>query len=121
MKPTIVVEHEGKKLSVLDIARMTGCKPTTIRSRIYAGWDTKRLLALKPESIVKFGNRGISKNEAEMDLNETPREKLPKCFLPLIGGYKKAKFGHYLRYNHRAAFDKWFEAEYVPSKQSQAA
>jgi hypothetical protein len=107
----IKLEFKGKKLPISGWAEETGINPETIRRRMELGWGIERLLTT-PANPMLNGNKTISKNDAELLLNDMKKEQLPPELAQLVQHYNGIKLGRYLRNHHRKAFDEWFDSVY---------
>jgi hypothetical protein len=118
----MTITHNGLTLTYREWATKTGIKPHTIETRISRGWDIKKVLET-PQV------RPPSKNDAMRELNEMAFEQLPKVFQKIVkatkygeagGASYKGLYGSFIRERHRAAFDKWFSDEYLPSRMNES-
>lgn len=116
-----MIEFNGKSMTVGQWSKETGLHHGTITNRLDQGWSAERTLTEKPDARYTTAKCKISKNEAEMTLNDTPYEQLPKCLTDLIPrtkrpviamGRAEAKYGQVFRRNHAAAFQRWFNETY---------
>lgn len=87
----------------------------TLHARLRNGWTMQR--TLEQPSIgqgTKMGP-GMSKNDAELELNALPFDSLPPQFQKIVKewNFKGNKYGKFLRSMARKAFDIWFEVEYL--------
>lgn len=115
----MIIAHEGRKLKITEWAKLKGLTPASIYRRLEDGWSIDRALNTPLDRAFTSSLPKITKNDAEMMLNELPYEKLPIMLAALIPeNYRsmKYKWGQYLRNEHRALFDLWFSREYKPKK-----
>jgi hypothetical protein len=111
------ITYDGKTLTLAEWSRATGIPSPSIHRRISEGWDLKRVLT-EPAKKDHSTNKDWSKNDAELELNDTQKEALPKELKPLIENYHGShkKYGKYVREKHREAFNRWYEAELARRK-----
>lgn len=89
------------------IARMNGIRPGTAHSRIERGWSPEEALTTPKNPIFHHG--ALTKNEAELWLNDVSMDKFPECLKKFLGKRAK-KNGARIRSEFRSEFDKWFES-----------
>ena len=103
-------EYQGRLCTVAELSQICGLSTNVVRGRLYKGHTVEEAMA----PIIK---KKISKNEAELYLNDIPRDQLPKVLLECMKRKicKSKRPGNWFRDEFRAEFDKWFEEEYVPA------
>lgn len=95
-------------------AKVTGLPPATIVSRKGRGWDDERTL-----TIPVFSNdTKITKNDAELYLNDLERHQLPEVLRVLMDGRRTKKLGQFIRSYFPKDFDKWYNEKYKPAKEN---
>ena len=104
------ITYNGKTQSSFAWARELGISPTTLARRLKAGWTIQN-------AMVPPAPRGdVTKNDAEQHLNEMLFKDLPERFKPLVTvRYDGAKYGEWIRSNHRDKFNEWYETVYLPN------
>ena len=95
--------------------RTTGIPAATIVSRKSRGWTDEKTLT----EPVFSNDTKITKNDAELYLNELERHQLPEQLRILMDGQRTKKLGQFLRASHTKAFDKWYNEKYKPEKQNE--
>jgi hypothetical protein len=105
----------GDTLSAAEWARETGIPLATITSRKARGWSDERTLTEPPFS----NDNKITKNDAEIMLNDLERHQLPEEIRILVDGMKTKKVGQFLRRYFPKDFDRWFNDQYKPRKQNE--
>lgn len=104
------ITYENKTLTPAAWSRIVGISESTIHGRILRGWTPKEALTIP----IATNDNKITKNDAEMWLNDLAFEGLPVVFRQLLGkpvGSLK-KYGQFIRANYRKEFDQWFNDEY---------
>lgn len=112
-----VIEYNGRARSVGQWSNETGLSHSTITNRLELGWSPEKILETAPAPSAKNNGCRVTKNQAELELNDTPYEKLPKCLTDLIprkklvfkvGRRAEPKYGELFKEKHKAEFQKWF-------------
>ncbi len=101
---------DGVTKGVSEWAKDVGMSPTTLHGRLQRGWD--------PEEAIRApaGRPTVSKNDAELALNDMTRDQLPSQLAKLIPvNYRGTKCGEVIRSSFRKEFDNWFNKVYVPN------
>ncbi len=105
----------GKTQTPAEWALETGLTAATIISRKSRGWSDEKALT----EPVFSNDTKITKNDAELYLNELERHQLPDELRILMDGQRTKKLGQFLRASHTKAFDKWYNEKYKPEKQNE--
>jgi len=103
--------------TVAEWSKFTGIKIGTINSRIYKGWTMREVIENMPAK--EFSNNKdekISKNDGEVFLNELEKSSIHCSLFPLVKKYHGKQQGKFLRDNHRAAFDNWYDTVFYPEQ-----
>jgi hypothetical protein len=106
----IRLTYAGKTLIISDWSKLTGLPERTIANRIGSGWTTERALT-EPVSLSQIKGP-VSKNDAELALNDMTFDQLPPQLAQLIKNPNAKKHGRNLRDNFRKEFDLWFKNTY---------
>lgn len=106
------ITYKGKTQSSFAWARELGISPTTLKRRLMNDWKLEDAFQPPPP-------RGaVTKDEAEQALNDMLFKELPERFKSLVTvSYDGAKYGEWIRTQHRDEFNKWFEKIYLPNHQ----
>ena len=88
---------------------------STIISRKRRGWSDERALI---EPVATNDNK-VTKNDAELYLNDLARFDLPDNFKVLLDGVRTTKPGQFIRRYFTKQFDRWFNEKYKPNKQNE--
>lgn len=109
-----MITFNGKTATAKEWAAITGIPRGTIENRLgRQGWTIERTLTT-PSDKNYDGSKAISKNSAEMMLNDMTYDELPKAIQRIIKacGTKAKKYGQASRKADVKAFNKWFDEEY---------
>ncbi len=105
----------GRTNSAAEWARLTGIPPATIVSRKGRGWNDEETL-----TVPVFSNdTKITKNDAELYLNDIERHQLPEELRVLMDGRRTKKHGQFIRSYFPKDFDKWYKEKYKPKKENE--
>jgi hypothetical protein len=104
--------HEGKTLTPKEWSKETGISLPTIFSRKARGWTDARALS----QAVSTQDNKITKNDAELWLNDKPIGLVPASLKHTVIGTGTAKAGQFIRRYFPKDFDRWFNEEYKPAK-----
>ncbi len=96
-------------------AKETGLPPATIVSRKGRGWSDEETLT----QPVFSNDTKITKNDAELYLNELERHQLPEELRIIIDGKRTKKLGQFIRSYFPKDFDKWYNEKYKPKKENE--
>ena len=120
MERNKLYEFKGESLSAANWARRLGMKHSTLSNRLAVGWTVERALTEPPDMALSAGRKTITKNEAELMLNDLEYAQLPKAVKKCIsmetktrfGDTVKVKYGQLFRRYHPKEFQKWFVKTY---------
>jgi hypothetical protein len=107
----IKLAFNGELLPISAWSKKNGINTETIRRRLENGWEIERILTT-PANPMLDGNKTVSKNDAELALNDMAKEQLHPKLAQLVQHYNGTKLGRFLRTHHRKAFDEWFDNVY---------
>ncbi len=114
----ILLEYKGKMQSVKQWSDETGLPLSAIYRRIERKLPTKEILEKPVDVAFTVGAKKVTKNDAEMYLNDLTYDDLPMMLEGLIpdsGRAMACKLGTLIRTHHRDVFDRWFLKEYKPA------
>ncbi len=114
-----LIKHDGKELTIRGWADLTGLPHSTISHRLDNGWTEVAAITTPVDPRYQQGANKITKNEAELWLNEAPRSLIPKYLMKLVIGNPK-NIGRFLRSEHRSTFDLFFAKDFVNLYQKQS-
>ena len=107
-------------INVSELARQNGIRPVTAFNRIYAGWSLDDAISKKPVPMYRgsYERNWKSKSDVELELNETPINKLPKQLQKLLPAHKGIlkKAGGWIRRHKLKQFDEYYYANFVPKE-----
>lgn len=108
----LFLEHAGKRLTLKQWSDRVKIPVGTLSGRLGRGWPVSEILGTKPSGA---GNKPVSKNDAEMELNDGGLNQLPEEFKALAQNHsgRTHRYGTMIRQYHRKEFDRWFEAVYL--------
>ena len=118
-----LLTFNGETLTIGQWSTKLGMKNGTITNRIDSGWSVERALTAPVDIAFSNQKNGctMTKNEAELALNDIPyedqpecvRKLVPKCTKTIMGSpIKQAKYGQKFRREHIAAFNTWYHDTY---------
>jgi hypothetical protein len=113
----MTLTFKDKTQTVPQWAKETGIPASTIISRIGRGWSHEKTLTKE----VFSNETKITKNDAEMWLNDCRFEDLPKIFREIIkdnATQNLTRYGAYIRRYFSKQFDSWFSNVYLKEKQN---
>lgn len=96
-------------------AKETGIPAATIVSRKGRGWGDEETLTVR----VFSNDTKITKNDAELYLNDLERHQLPEELRILMDGRRTKKVGQFIKRYFPKDFDKWYEEKYKPKKEDE--
>lgn len=105
----MLIAHMGKEKSLVEWAKEKNMSQQALLKRLQRkGWTVA-------DAIEKPFGKQPSKNDAELYLNDLTMETLPEEFRVIFANKKQhgKKYGHYIRSEHRAQFDRWFKESYL--------
>lgn len=107
----MLFKYNGKTDSISGWAKTFGIRPQLIHTRITRGWSLEDAIS-RPVLGVYSGNKSISKNDAELMLNEMQLNDLPNFAKRIVKKHKYngKKYGQFIRSLFRKEFDAWFDA-----------
>jgi len=112
-----IVEFNGVTHTLAEWGRKLGIRHSTLANRLEAGWTVEAAFLTKTgPTFNRNPDKKVTKNDAELLLNETRVENLPsilKAVIPI--SYEGVRVGSFLRNNHRETFDRWFDTQYYPA------
>ncbi len=121
MSKAIQLTHDNVTLSIREWADRTGITIAAIHRRLERKWPIAKILTT-PNNLALANNSRlslkISKNMAEMWLNDLPRAQVPVALQPFMTPPERNKgggglVGTSIRVLHREEFNKWYDNQYV--------
>jgi hypothetical protein len=118
------ITAQGETLTIAEWSKKTGLHHSTITNRLDLGWNHEDIVGKPSDKRYATKNCKMSKNDAEMMLNDLEYHKQPHELRELIKETKvvqmqgfphQAKYGQLFRRKHPAAFQKWFNDTYCRS------
>lgn len=107
--------YNGITKSAAEWARVIGIPSATIVSRKGRGWSDEKALS----EPVFSNDTKITKNDAELYLNDLERHQLPEELRILMDGRRTKKIGQFIRSYYPKDFDKWYNEKYKPNKENE--
>lgn len=115
------VSFNGFTLTLGEWSRKLGIKHSTLANRLDNGWSVEMAFLTKPNpSFHRDPDKRMTKNDAEMLLNETSYENLPIMVAAYIGQCHGVRYGTFFRNEFRPEFNKWFETKYIPAHEKKS-